>query len=103
MTRVTSGKSRVRESHLPGSVKGGAEWPSYSTTIRGGRGAVLGVEQTLPLQQDAGEPEQSVGNPAQGAAIRVTARSQSLIAGTATRAWWNTAWCSQCQGCNRPA
>ena len=30
--RVTSGKSRVRESRLPGSIsEGGAEWPSYST------------------------------------------------------------------------
>ena len=35
MTRVTLGKSRVRESRLPGSVRAKAEWLSYSTTIRG--------------------------------------------------------------------
>lgn len=34
MTRVTLGKSRVRESRTPGSVKAKAEWLSYSTTIR---------------------------------------------------------------------
>lgn len=32
--RVTSGKSRVRESRLPGICEGEAEWPSYSTTTR---------------------------------------------------------------------
>jgi len=32
MTRVTSGKSRVRESCTPGSVRAKAEWLSYSTT-----------------------------------------------------------------------
>ena len=31
MTRVTLGKSRVRESRAPGSVTGKAEWLSYST------------------------------------------------------------------------
>jgi hypothetical protein len=33
MTRVTFGKSRVRESRMPGSVRAKAEWLSYSTTI----------------------------------------------------------------------
>lgn len=33
MTRVTLGKSRVRESRMPGSVRAKAEWLSYSTTI----------------------------------------------------------------------
>jgi hypothetical protein len=33
MTRVTLGKSRVRESRTPGSVRAKAEWLSYSTTI----------------------------------------------------------------------
>jgi hypothetical protein len=33
MTRVTLGKSRVRESRLPGSVRAKAKWLSYSTTI----------------------------------------------------------------------
>jgi hypothetical protein len=33
MTRVTFGKSRVRESRTPGSVRAKAEWLSYSTTI----------------------------------------------------------------------
>lgn len=32
MTRVTLGKSRVRESRMPGSVRAKAEWLSYSTT-----------------------------------------------------------------------
>src|SRR5262249_22632685 len=32
MRRVTSGKSRVRESRTPGSVRAKAEWLSYSTT-----------------------------------------------------------------------
>ena len=32
VTRVTRGKSRVRESRPPGSVKAQAEWLSYSTT-----------------------------------------------------------------------
>ena len=31
MTRVTFGKSRVRESRMPGSVRAKAEWLSYST------------------------------------------------------------------------
>jgi hypothetical protein len=31
MTRVTLGKSRVRESCTPGSVRAKAEWLSYST------------------------------------------------------------------------
>ena len=31
MTRVTLGKSRVRESRMPGSVRAKAEWLSYST------------------------------------------------------------------------
>ncbi|TMK26591.1 MAG: hypothetical protein E6G69_16460 [Alphaproteobacteria bacterium] len=35
MTRVTLGKSRVRESRTPGSVRAKAEWLSYSTiTLR---------------------------------------------------------------------
>jgi len=33
MTRVTLGKSRVRESCTPGSVRAKAEWLSYSTVI----------------------------------------------------------------------
>ena len=38
MTRVTLGKSRVRESCTPGSVRAKAEWLSYSTvTAKGGR------------------------------------------------------------------
>ena len=34
MTRVTLGKSRVRETRMPGSVRAKAEWLSYSTVIR---------------------------------------------------------------------
>jgi hypothetical protein len=33
MTRVTLGKSRVREIRPPGSVRASAKWLSYSTTI----------------------------------------------------------------------
>jgi hypothetical protein len=33
MTWVTLGKSRVRESRTPGSVRAKAEWLSYSTAI----------------------------------------------------------------------
>jgi hypothetical protein len=33
VTRVTLGKSRVRESRTPGSVRAKAEWLSYSTSI----------------------------------------------------------------------
>ncbi len=32
VTRVTLGKSRVREKRPPGSVRAQAEWLSYSTT-----------------------------------------------------------------------
>jgi hypothetical protein len=34
MTRVTLGKSRVRESRMPGSVRAKAEWLRYSTATR---------------------------------------------------------------------
>jgi hypothetical protein len=34
MTRVTLGKSRVRESRLPGSVRAKGKWLSYSATIQ---------------------------------------------------------------------
>jgi hypothetical protein len=34
MTRVTLGKSRVREIRPPGSVRAKAEWLSYSTTTQ---------------------------------------------------------------------
>ena len=37
LTRVTFGKSRVRESCTPGSVRAKAEWLSYSTVTGGGR------------------------------------------------------------------
>lgn len=36
MTRVTLGKSRVREIRLPGSVRAKAKWLSYSTTTQPG-------------------------------------------------------------------
>jgi hypothetical protein len=42
MTRVTLGKSRVRESRTPGSVRAKAEWLSYSTTTY--------FDQLLPLE-----------------------------------------------------
>jgi hypothetical protein len=34
MLRVTLGKSRVRESRTPGSVRAKAEWLSYSTVTK---------------------------------------------------------------------
>ena len=43
MTRVTLGKSRVRESCTPGSVRAKAEWLSYSTTTRMRRGRRLAL------------------------------------------------------------
>ena len=60
--------------------------------------AVIGVKQHLPPQEDAGDPEQPVGNAAQGPAVGVTARPEGLVAAAAlgvvqhaTRAQWNTA------------
>ena len=47
------------------------------------RCTVLGVEQCLPLQQDAGDSEQPVGDTAQGAAVRVTASAQDIVAAAA--------------------
>src|SRR5215218_1811203 len=41
--------------------------------------AVIGVEQDLPPQQDAGDPEQPVGDSAQGATVGVASRSQGLV------------------------
>jgi hypothetical protein len=40
-TRVTLGKSRVRESRMPGSVRAKAEWLSYSTTTRPSRPTLM--------------------------------------------------------------
>ena len=37
MTRVTFGKSRVRESRTPGSVRAKVKWLSYSTATPGSR------------------------------------------------------------------
>ena len=58
---------------------------------------MVGVEQHLPLEQDAGDPEQPVGDTAQGDR-RVAARPEGGVAAcgmgsfsTATRAQWNTA------------
>src|SRR5207237_8981532 len=46
MTRVTLGKSRVRESRTPGSVRAKAEWLSYSTTT-GGRCGIWGARRLM--------------------------------------------------------
>src|SRR3954463_10982674 len=51
--------------------------------LRRCRRAVVGVEQHLPLQQDAGDPEQSVGDTAQGTAVGVTTRAEGGIAAAA--------------------
>ena len=49
----------------------------------------------MPLQQDAGNPEQPVSDAPQGTAVGVTARPQRVrhlgSVSTATRAQWNTA------------
>ena len=47
--------------------------------LRFDRRAVGGVEQGLALQQDAGDPEQPVGDAAQGATIRVSTRPERLV------------------------
>jgi len=44
MRRVTSGKSRVRESRTPGSVRAKAEWLSYSTTTLEAEWPLLDLE-----------------------------------------------------------
>ena len=46
MTWVTFGKSRVRESRKPGSVRAKAEWLSYSTTTNE-EGGVMGSDGVL--------------------------------------------------------
>src|SRR3954462_11050231 len=51
--------------------------------LRPCRCTVVGVEQGLTLQQHAGDPEQTVGDAAQGPALRVTTRPQGLIAAAA--------------------
>src|SRR3954469_21231109 len=43
----------------------------------------VGVKQPLPLQQDTGDPEQPVGDPAQGTAVGVTARPEGSVAAAA--------------------
>ena len=44
---------------------------------------MVGVEQGLTLQQHAGDPEQPVGDAAQGTTIGVTTRPQGFIAAAA--------------------
>src|SRR3954447_9604608 len=44
---------------------------------------VVGVKQHLPLQQDTGDPEQPVGDTAQGTAVGVTARPEGSVAAAA--------------------
>jgi hypothetical protein len=46
---------------------------------------VIRVEQDLPPQQDAGDPEQPVGDAAQGATVGVATRTQGLVAAAALR------------------
>ncbi|MET4031022.1 hypothetical protein ABIC08_008793 [Bradyrhizobium sp. RT9b] len=48
MTRVTLGKSRVRESRLPGSVRAKAKWLSYLTTILSHSRYALAVSNHAP-------------------------------------------------------
>ena len=63
---------------------------------------MIGVEQHLPSQQDAGDPKQPIGHAAQGAAVGVAAHPEDLVAAAAfgvvqhgRPAQWNTAWRSR--------
>ncbi|WP_354101703.1 reverse transcriptase domain-containing protein [Bradyrhizobium sp. RT5a] len=57
MTRVTLGKSRVREIRLPGSVRAKAKWLSYSTTIVANQLiAPIGSRRGVKLSRPVGVP-----------------------------------------------
>src|SRR5829696_318616 len=58
-------------------------YPREGSDRRLHRCAVVGVEQGLTLQQHAGDPEQSVGDAAQGTTIGVATRPQGFIAAAA--------------------
>ena len=68
MTRVTLGKSRVRESCTPGSVRAKAEWLSYSTVTEAAPAAPVpepaGVSSAGPAdvraRQALGHYEQAI-------------------------------------------
>ena len=66
---ITPGPSLGREKGMSGPVE--FRDGSWATALSARRGR---VEQHLPLQQDAGDPEQPIGEIAQGPAIGVTAR-----------------------------
>lgn len=51
--------------------------------LRPGRRAVGGVEQGMTLQQDAGDPEQPVGDAAQGATVGVATCPERPVAAAA--------------------
>ena len=57
--------------------------PRDGSDLRLHRCAVVGVEQGLTLQQHARDPEQSVGDAAQGTPIGVATRPQGFIAAAA--------------------
>jgi hypothetical protein len=59
MTRVILGKSRVRESRMPGSVRAKAEWLSYPTTARRNREAAARLAQ-VPSGFVGGVPHASL-------------------------------------------
>lgn len=68
MTRVTLGKSRVRENRPPGSVRAKAKWLSYSTTIGVDMDRAVDDSETLEdcfaaLGMDRGEFRVAMGHP----------------------------------------
>ena len=61
---------------------------------------MVGVKEDLMLQQHAGDPEQPVGNAAQGPAIGVATRPKSLIAAAACAVGLHSD--GFCQGSRQP-
>src|SRR3954447_17017432 len=68
--------------HQAGRNKGRVN-PRDLGSLRGCGQTIVGVEQHLPLQQDAGHPEQSITHAPQGTTIGVTARPKGGIAAAA--------------------
>src|ERR1043165_546370 len=84
------GRSRPPEQHLRAALYWEAGWGNervnrrdLCSLRRGGR-TIVGIEQHPPSEKDAGHPEQSVTDAAQGTAIGMTARPQGLIAAAAS-------------------
>jgi hypothetical protein len=63
MTRVTLGKSRVRESRTPGSVRAKAEWLSYSTVTAAPEAFTNATYGAPLLQRTGGVVEETAALP----------------------------------------